>query len=300
MVGDSSDSLWGVMDVYPQTNFPDIRKQLILQTDVGTINIIPREGGSLARIYIELAPGTRAKDVTLKFLQATTRQIMRPYQMEFAETYWWSAYPIGQRLADHFSKSNRIFLLGDACHTHSPKAGQGANISLMDGYNLGWKLVHVLKGQAGLDLLKTYNIDREKVASTLINWDKVWAKQMSSLGKSEGGVVGADGKIDFSEVFVKAEPFTAGLTITYEDSSITRSRESSQELAANLPVGMRLPSTQVVRFCDGKAMQLIQGFPSLGRWRILLFPGDIRQDSALRRLDQVSCALKILLYVLMY
>ncbi|KAL9114952.1 MAG: hypothetical protein Q9227_001195 [Pyrenula ochraceoflavens] len=300
MVGDTSDSLWGVMDVYPQTNFPDIRKQLVLQTDVGTINIIPREGGSLARIYIELTDGTKAKDVTLEDLQATARKIMRPYQLDFAETYWWSAYPIGQRLADHFSKSNRIFLLGDACHTHSPKAGQGANISLMDGYNLGWKLVQVLKEQASADLLKTYNIDREKVAYNLINWDKVWVKQMSSMGKSAGGVRGANGEIDFSEVFIKAEPFTAGLTIQYDDSSITSSKASSQEVATNIPVGMRLPSTQVVRFCDGKAMQLIQGFPSDGRWRILVFPGDIRQDYGSRKLNHVSILFTFLVPMLTY
>ena len=299
MIGDTSDSIWGVMDIFPQTNFPDIRKQVILQSDVGSIVSIPREGGSMARFYIELPPGTMAKDVKLEDLQSATRQIFRPYQIEFAGTSWWSAYSIGQRLADHFSKANRVFLTGDACHTHSPKAGQGMNVSLQDGYNIGWKLASILKGQTSQELLKTYNIEREKVADDLINWDKVWAKQMSSMGKGANGAVDANGKIDFSEIFVRAEAFTAGLTITYDDSSITRSKGSSQELATTIKVGQRFPSVQVVRFCDAKAMQLVTALPSDGRWRIVVFAGDIRQEAASRKLNQVSCILSRLFHVLM-
>lgn len=97
MVGDSSDAVWGVMDVYPRTNFPDIRKKVVLQTSHGNLLIIPREGGSLARFYIQLPAGTKAKEVKLEVLQETARKIFRPFTMEFADTYWWSAYPIGAR-----------------------------------------------------------------------------------------------------------------------------------------------------------------------------------------------------------
>jgi len=38
-------------------------------------------------------------------------------------------------------------IAGDACHTHSPKAGQGMNVSMQDAFNLGWKLVSVLQGR---------------------------------------------------------------------------------------------------------------------------------------------------------
>lgn len=124
MIGDTSDAVWGVMDIYPRTNFPDIRKKATVQSASGNILIVPREGGSLVRFYIELPHGTTPKDVTLADLHAASQRIFAPYKIEIAETFWWSAYSIGQRLADYFSKDNRVFLTGDSCHTHSPKAGQ--------------------------------------------------------------------------------------------------------------------------------------------------------------------------------
>jgi len=199
--------------------------------------------------------------------------------MEIADTYWWSAYSIGQRLADHFSKNNRVFLTGDACHTHSPKAGQGMNVSLQDGYNIGWKLASILKGQARPDLLKTYKLEREKVAADLIEFDRSFAEAFSSKSGKDGTQ-----SSKFSELFVKAGKYTAGLTATYGDSQITRASWSKQVLASNLIVGMRFPSTQVVRHCDAKAMQLVKALPADGRWRIVIFAGDITQNSAAERL----------------
>ncbi|OBT65740.1 hypothetical protein VE03_03344 [Pseudogymnoascus sp. 23342-1-I1] len=284
MVGDSTNSVWGVMDVYPRTNFPDIRKKCALQTIAGSLLIIPREGGSLVRFYTELPSGTVAKDVTVEHLHSAARRILHPYDFDVAATFWWSAYSIGQRLADHFSKDNRVFLTGDSCHTHSPKAGQGMNVSLQDGYNIGWKLAAVLKGQASPNLLKTYNIEREKVAADLISFDRTFAKAFSSQdGGKPNGV--AD---DFSKIFVEAGRYTAGLAFKYDESSITRLQWSNQRLATTLEVGMRFPSAQVVRLCDKKAMQLATALPSDGRWRIVIFAGDIRLDYASSRLRKLS------------
>jgi len=46
------------------------------------------------------------------------------------------------------TRSPRVFIAGDACHTHSPKAGQGMNVSMQDSFNLGWKLASVSGGSA--------------------------------------------------------------------------------------------------------------------------------------------------------
>ncbi|KFZ17699.1 hypothetical protein V502_04453 [Pseudogymnoascus sp. VKM F-4520 (FW-2644)] len=257
MIGDSTDAVWGVIDAHSITDFPDIRKKCILRTKAGSLLIIPREGGSLVRFYIELAEGTVAKDVKLGDLQSTARRIFHPYRMEFVDTVWWSAYSIGQRHADYFSKDNRVFLTGDACHTHSPKAGQGMNTSLQDGYNIGWKLAAVLKHQASANLLQTYNLEREKVAIDLIEFDRAFARAFSSKSKE-----------DFSEHFIKSGRYTAGLTKRYDQSEITNIKSSDESLARGLDVGMRFPSTQVVRFCDAKPMQLAKALPADGRWHL--------------------------------
>ena len=279
MIGDSTDAVYGVMDVYPRTDFPDIRKKCTLQSDAGTILIIPREGGSLVRFYIELGHGTVAKDVKREDLHEAARRIFHPYKLEVAETFWWSAYSIGQRLADHFSKDNRVFLTGDSCHTHSPKAGQGMNTSLQDGHNIGWKLGAILKGQAGPDLLKTYVVERQKVAADLIDFDRSFAKLFSMQNHVTPQ--------HFAEQFIKSGRFTAGLTKTYDDSALTSRRASTQSLASNLIIGARFPSTQVVRFCDARAMQLAKALSADGRWRIVIFIGDIRESVPANRLAKV-------------
>jgi phenol 2-monooxygenase len=284
MIGDSSDSVWGVMDTYPITNFPDIRKKSVIHSAHGVLLIIPREGGSLARFYIELHSSTVPKSVTLAQLQESARRIFYPYMLEFADTYWWSGYSIGQRLAERFHEGERVFLAGDACHTHSPKAGQGMNTSLQDGYNIGWKLGQLLTGRASSSLLSTYLLERQKTAKTLIDFDRVWAKQIAR-GKS----VGEDGKeVDFSETFVRAGRYTAGLTASYDDSIATMGVWSDQRVATGVKVGMRFPTAQVVRFCDAKAMQLVNALPSDGRWRIVVFAGDINEEESLKRLEEVS------------
>lgn len=269
MIGDSSDAVWGVMDMIPRTDFPDIRKKATIRTNAGNLLIIPREGESnnLTRFYIELPAGTNAKEVKLGDLQKTAQNILNPYKVEFSETVWWSAYAIGQRHADNFQKDQRVFLAGDACHTHSPKAGQGMNVSLQDGYNMGWKLASVLTGLAKPSLLETYVLERQKVAIDLINFDRYFSKLFSSgPGTSPA---------EFQEGFVKSGKYTAGLTAKYDRSPITSTVDESARLASNVTVGMRLPSAQVVRYCDSQPMQLAKSLKSDGRWRVMAFTGDL-------------------------
>lgn len=280
MVGDSSDTIWGVMDVYPQTNFPDIRKKAIIRSNAGSLIIIPREGGSLVRFYIEMPHGVGAKDVKLSDLHEAARRVFKPYTMEFADTAWWSAYAIGQRLADRFTQSGRVFLTGDACHTHSPKAGQGMNVSLQDGYNIGWKLGSALTGQAHHSIINTYVTERQKVAADLIAFDMSFAR----LFKTDDSAPNPE---YVSEQFVKAGRYMAGLTARYDDSLIVNSKNSAGPLVAdsNVTPGMRFPSAQVVRFCDAKPMQLVEALVADGRWRLVFFAGS--SSTAMTRLQKV-------------
>lgn len=293
MLGDSTDAIWGVMDLYPRTTFPDIRRKAVIQSASGNLIIIPREGDSLVRFYIELPPDTVASKVTLEDLQERVKLIFRPYEMDIAETTWWSAYQIGQRLADNFHEQYRVFLTGDACHTHSPKAGQGMNVSLQDGYNIGWKLGSYLTGQATEELVKTYVSERQQTAAELIEFDRMWSK----IFKSGANGTGADYVRD---QFVKAGRYTAGQAYKYGESIITWPSGQSKKTngvaighrESQLVVGMRFPSAQVVRYSDGKVHQLLSVLRSDRRWRIVVFAGDIQLQEIRNRLNAVSSSLE--------
>ena len=177
--GDSAHQAWGVMDILCNTDFPDIRyKSLIQSAKEGTVLVIPREGGYLVRLYVEMSklnPFERVadRDLTVDDLIAAAGRIMAPYSLDVKEVAWWSVYEIGQRLTDCFDdrkegRAPRVFIAGDACHTHSPKAGQGMNVSMGDAFNLGWKLEHVLTGKADASLLESYSDERQAVAQALI------------------------------------------------------------------------------------------------------------------------------------
>src|SRR4029079_1226680 len=144
--GDSANHAWGVMDVLAVTDFPDVRYKVLIQSAKdGSIIIIPREGGYLFRLYIEmdkLGAGERVsnRNISSDDLIAAARRILHPYTLEVKEIPWWSVYEIGQRLCDKFddvddadARPPCVFIAGDACHTHSPKAGQGMNVSMQDG-----------------------------------------------------------------------------------------------------------------------------------------------------------------------
>ena len=121
------------------------------------------------------------------------------------EIAWWSVYEIGQRLTDKFddvpedeiaTRLPRVFIAGDACHTHSPKAGQGMNVSMQDAFNLGWKLASVLRGRsARRSLLHTYSAERQAVAKELIDFDREWADILASARERRRRRRGQDAKL---------------------------------------------------------------------------------------------------------
>lgn len=60
-------------------------------------------------------------------------------------------------------RAGRIFLAGDAAHSHPPYGGYGINTGLEDARNLGWKLAAVLHGWGGAHLLDSYHAERHPV-----------------------------------------------------------------------------------------------------------------------------------------
>lgn len=276
--GEAARQLWGVMDVLAVTDFPDIRLKCAVQSaDAGSLLIIPREGGYLVRLYIELdelQPGERASDrnVSAALLEKKAQAILSPYTFEIKEVAWCSAYEIGQRLCDQFDDTTatgavsipRLFIAGDACHTHSPKAGQGMNVSMADAFNLGWKLAAVLRGYAKPALLHSYSDERQSMARELIDFDRDMARLFSEKpGTKEEAA-------QFQRYFQKHARYTAGVETCYAPSLIIHGN-AQQSLATGLRVGKRFHSAPVIRVADAKPMQLAEVLRADGRWRLIVF-----------------------------
>ncbi|RXH05518.1 3-hydroxybenzoate 4-monooxygenase [Bradyrhizobium vignae] len=278
--GDSANHAWGVMDVLAVTDFPDIRfKSLIQSAKDGSLLIIPREGGYMVRIYVELAKldvGERVanRNITADDVIAKAQRILKPHSLEVKEIAWWSVYEIGQRLTDKFddvpeaeidTRLPRIFIAGDACHTHSPKAGQGMNVSMQDAFNLGWKLAAVLRKQCAPSLLHSYSAERQAVAQELIDFDREWAGILASAAKA-GGADAAKTQ----DYFVRHGRYTAGTATHYRPSVLTGAA-THQHLAEGLIIGKRFHSAPVIRLADAKPVHLGHAAQADGRFRIYAF-----------------------------
>ncbi|PPB48758.1 3-hydroxybenzoate 4-monooxygenase [Arthrobacter pityocampae] len=279
LAGDQANHAWGVMDALAVTDFPDIRRKCAIQSGAGgSILLIPREGGHLFRMYVDLgevdpADHGAVRATTLEQIIAKANTILSPYTLDVRNVAWHSVYEVGHRLTDRFddvrpedvgTRTPRVFITGDACHTHSAKAGQGMNVSMQDGFNLGWKLGHVLDGRSPETLLATYSAERQVVAKDLIAFDKEWSTLMARKPEDF-----ADPS-ELEDFYVRTMEFPAGFMTQYAPSMLIAG-DAHQDLAAGFPVGKRFKSAPVVRVCDGVPIHLGHHATADGRWRIYVF-----------------------------
>jgi hypothetical protein len=105
-------------------------------------------------------------------------------------------------------REGRVFIAGDAAHSHPPYGGFGLNNGLEDAVNLGWKLAAKLQGWGGETLLDSYSLERQPVfrdvtedfiaarireegdflarhnpARDRADFEHAWAERESDLGK---------------------------------------------------------------------------------------------------------------------
>lgn len=276
MAGDQAMHAWAVMDVLAVTDFPDIRTKCAIQSEHGSILLIPREGGYLFRMYVDLGQveaddrgAVRHTPVERAIERAN--EIIHPYTLEVKDVAWYSVYEVAHRLTDKFDdvpvgedRTPRVFITGDACHTHSAKAGQGMNVSMQDAFNLGWKLAHVLEGRSPESLLSTYSAERQEIAQNLIDFDKEWSTMMAKAPEEF-----ADPK-ELGEFYTATAEFPAGFMTQYHPSTIT-GESTHQGLADGFPIGKRFRSARVVRIADTNPVHLGHHHRADGRWRIYAF-----------------------------
>lgn len=323
MEGEQTSFIWGVLDAVPITDFPDVRNRCAIHSaESGSMMIIPREDG-LVRFYIQVSEMNKGVDrynITPEMILKTAKAIIAPYTLDIGEgdLDWWTAYVIGQRTADKFSLHDRVFIAGDACHTHSPKAGQGMNTSMQDTYNLTWKIASVVRGLSPRTILPTYEMERKQIAQDLITFDHKFSRLFSGKpAKDEADAAGIS-MTEFQQAFEKGNRFASGLAVDYQRSLLTvkpegssktnveggtvvshgevappaAGVESDQSLSADsagetrIEVGKRFNTAQVVCHATVLPYELADWIVSDGRWRVVYFCGDIRKPECADEMKQ--------------
>lgn len=158
---------------------------------------------------------------------------------------------------------------------------------MVPGYNLGWKIAHVVKGIAKPSLLRTYELERRETALKLIEFDLEFTKKLSDT---------ADNKVHQTQkAFYDALPFTSCTSIEYSGNMIVAKSsdnvKSKPELARNLVIGRRFPSQKVINQSNGQPLEFQERLISDGKYRILVFGGDISTPTQSRRVEEFARAL---------
>lgn len=322
--GDWVDTLWAALDCVVETDFPDVRKIAAIHSKShGALYIFPREnnekGQPIIRAYTQVnklggakMQGT-ARDmkdkVTAEMVMTAINEIAHPYTFDFKSVEWFTCYPIGQRLVSRYSlpagkdprtgvdfDAHRVFIAGDACHTHSPKAGQGMNTAIIDAQALSWRINLVEKGLAQREtLLGTYHMERHKTGKQLIDFDSEYAALFSGeIPKSAPELANASEeklKQHFFQVQRRNAAFTTGAGVMYDDNCLIYRDPSALGTHAvtscRLEAGKRLLPSWATRWISSSPVRIIHEvqFTAPGGFRIYVCGGSLGDADASRRLQ---------------
>lgn len=113
--------------------------------------------GSTWFFHAPVPPGTTRDN--FDFRRYLHEAVGAEFGVEFEHIGFWD---LRFAIADRY-RAGRIFIAGDAAHSHPPYGGYGVNTGFEDARNLGWKLAAVLQGWGGEALLDSYDRERRPV-----------------------------------------------------------------------------------------------------------------------------------------
>ena len=180
------------------------------------------------------------------------------------------------------------------------------NVSTQDAYNLGWKFGAVINGLAHRSILKTYETERRPIAQDLITFDHKLSHLFSGSPSKAADLNGISLE-EVKQAYKENYMFVSGLAVDYSASiliakagvSATDSNDikvspdkalgnisGNQGLALNVPLGKRFPSFQVLNQSDARPWQFAHYLRSDGRFRVVLFAGNLTKKEQWERVQQ--------------
>ncbi|MFQ6575966.1 FAD-dependent oxidoreductase [Pseudomonas sp. UM16] len=165
-VGGTYQQVFYVADV--QATGPALNGELHVDLDEADfLAVFPLADSGRVRLIGTVRDERAEQPQQLRFEDVSQRAIDH-LKVQVQQVNWFSTYRVHHRVAQHFCRQ-RVFLLGDAAHIHSPAGGQGMNTGIGDAINLAWKLASVLRGEAQASLLASYEIERSAFAQRLVS-----------------------------------------------------------------------------------------------------------------------------------
>jgi 2-polyprenyl-6-methoxyphenol hydroxylase-like FAD-dependent oxidoreductase len=184
------------------------------------LTIVAINGGDRYRMSI-VGSADKVTHTEADIRDALQRAVGRGFDYELLSVMRWVRREL---VADRYA-TERVFLAGDAAHLMSPTGGFGMNTGIQDAVDLGWKLAARVRGWAGSELLRSYEIERRPVAVRNVT------EASSNLGRMlatrqrlpppeifQAGPAGDAARKDYGEWFAQTmrhEWFTIGFHLGY-------------------------------------------------------------------------------------
>jgi phenol 2-monooxygenase len=167
--------------------------------------------------------------------------------------------------------------------------GLGMNMSLQDGFNLGWKVALAVAGTAKLEILKTYDLERHPLAEMLIDFDRNWVTMFLKEQTGEG-----DAKTkSLTRMAKNFEDFADGWKVFYPASNIVWKSPDDVGFvfAKHMIPGERVHPVKLRNQADGAPQWTTRLLKSDGRFRVLVLAGDVHHPIQKQRVETLSQAL---------
>ncbi len=165
-VGETFRDQFLIADIKMEADFPAVRRFWFEPPfHDGQSTLLHKQPDHVWRVDFQIGWDADPKEETKpEKVRARLDKMMegRPYELE-----WLSVYTFQCRRNEHFLY-DRVIFVGDAAHQVSPFGARGANSGIEDTHNLAWKLALVIKGEAPVSLLQTYDLERIQAADVNI------------------------------------------------------------------------------------------------------------------------------------
>ncbi|KAK7435531.1 hypothetical protein VKT23_019653 [Stygiomarasmius scandens] len=277
--GEHTKHRWIRMDAVVKTNMPNPRNlNSIDSASHGQILWCPSDSG-LTRIGYVFSQKLLEKyggeeGVTVEVAMEEAKEALSPFELEFERVDWFTIYGIGQRIAGSFCSRDRVFLAGDACHTHSSGSAQGLNTGVHDAINLAWKLALCVQGIGKKALLDSYDAERRPLVQQVIDNDKTISMLISGQYPSRFEGRKEHTREILTEWFedINMQLFTLGLGISYPLNIVNF--EDPGPSRATVNPGERAPDVYLTKLGTGDPIRLQSILKNDGKFSIVLFAGN--------------------------